>query len=166
MNIFAYLNDLLFGPTLLFEASSKYSLDDAVDRLRAAVISRFSLASIFREGLKGTVRSDRVCLRWKCAWHDNGFGPTFRGTFVSDAGGVRLVGQIGIPTLHRILVIFLTFGPPILLWAYVEAGIIPTFAWPAIFLALPAVIIALIVSRAYHQRDSRRIADALDNALS
>jgi hypothetical protein len=166
MNIFAYLNDLLFGPTLQFVAATKYSLDDAVDRLRASVIPKFSLQSIFREGLKGTVRSDWVCLRWKTAWNENGFRPMFRGRFVSDASGVRLVGLIGMPTLHRVLLIVIPFLPPILLWVYLNVGILPANAWPIIPVPLAIVVIALIVSRAFRQRDYQLIADALDNALS
>src|SRR5450432_3864985 len=103
MNIFEYLNNWLFGPTLEFVASSKYSLDDAVLRLRAAVIPRFSLAGIFQTGLKGTVRSDHVCVRWKRPFSDQSVRPAFSGSFVSTVGGVQLVGRIGVPVIQKVV---------------------------------------------------------------
>jgi len=165
MNIFEYLDNLLFGPTLQFEASCRYSLDNAVNALRAVVLPRFSLAGILRTGLQGRVRADHVCVRWKTAWSDNNLRPAFRGSFVSSSGGVRLVGQIGIPAIQKLVLIAL---PPVLLFAAfsLNARTEPRFVWFAIPVALVIIVVALIISRALHQRDYQLIADALDNALS
>jgi hypothetical protein len=168
MNIFEYLDNLLFGPTLQFVASTKYSLDNAVQRLRAAVIPRFSLAGIFRAGLKGTVRPKWVCLRWKKPWSDNGFRPMFHGSFVSDARGVLLVGQIGVPVWQKAASGLLIPIATVAYWIFWQDRLIlPILVSVAMSTALVVgFILQFIVLRVFHRNDYQLIADALDNALS
>ena len=169
MNLFAYLDNLLFGPTLQFEATTKYSLEDAVQRLRAAVIPRFSLAGIFRTGLKGTVRADHVCVRWKDSWSRNTLRPSFLGEFVLESGGVRLLGQIGIRIWQKAPL--LAFIPvEICVWIVMthisQEAFMPQFVRPFFFAAIAFFFIAqFLILRAF-RRDYQLIADALDNALS
>ena len=166
MNIFEYLDLMLFGPTLDFVASCAGSVEDAVGRLQAAVIPRFSFANIVGTGLTGTVRADHVCVRWKTALNANSIRPSFRGSFVSDAGGVRLVGRIGVPAVQKLALLALSILVPAMLASFVYAGTLPKAVWlvvPAEFIFL---VIVLIVFRGLHQHDYRLIADALDQALS
>jgi len=76
-----YLDQLFFGPALQVVAHSRYSLDDSVARLRAALLPRFlGLALPFRTGLSGTVGLDGVRVKPHQGWRRSGVA-WFDGSF-------------------------------------------------------------------------------------
>lgn len=166
MTIFEYLDRLFFGPTLQFVAHSRYSLDDSVARLRAALLPRFlNIVLPFRTGLCGSVAADRVHVKAHQGWRRSGVS-WFDGAFSTDRSGVTLSGQIYVPLLYKFL--FLLPIPVVvveLAWAEQRGARIPSW-WIIIATALFVQAIVLIASRLQRGCDERLIADLLDNALT
>lgn len=166
MSIFEYLDRLFFGPTLEFVARSKYSLDESVARVRAALLPKFwRLVLPFRTGLCGSVEAGRVHVKAHQGWRRSGVA-WFDGAFSTDRTGVTLSGQIYVPLFYKML--FLLPIPVIvaeLAWAAERGARIP--AWWIIFTtALFVQIIVVVASRLQRGCDEKLIADLLDNALS
>jgi hypothetical protein len=166
MSLLDYLDQLFFGPTLQFVAQSKYSLDESVARLRAALLPRFwRLALPFRTGLCGTVEPDRVHVKAHQGWRRSGVA-WFDGTFSADQSGVTLSGQISVPLFYKLL--FLLPIPAIvvdLAWAAQRGARIPEW-WIIIGTAVFVQAIVVVASRLQRGCDERLIADLLDNALT
>jgi hypothetical protein len=163
MNTFRTIDESIFGPTLDFAASTRYSLGDAVSRLRAVTLPRWLWWPQFRSALYGNVDPDRVVVGWHNAWMRDGFQPWFVGRFVKDDSGLRLQGMIGFRLWHKAicylvipvwlaceyLFLFKTGAP---IWAVVIA--------PLFVVAIP------FVNTFMRRRDAQKIADALDAALA
>jgi hypothetical protein len=166
MSLFEYLDQLFFGPALAFVARSKYSLDDSVARLRAALLPKFwRLVLPFRTGLCGSVEPDRVHVKAHQGWRRSGVA-WFDGAFSTDRSGVTLSGQIHVPLLYKIL--FLVPIPVVvaeLAWAEQRGARVPAW-WITIATALLVQIIVVVASRLQRGCDEKLIADLLDNALS
>src|SRR5579859_5482156 len=166
MSLLEYLDQLFFGPTLQFVAQSKYSLDESVARLRAALLPRFwRLVLPFRTGLCGTVEPDHVHVKAHQGWRRSGVA-WFDGAFSTDRSGVTLSGQISVPLFYKLL--FLLPIPVIvveLAWAAQRGARIPAW-WITITTALFVQAIVVVASRLQRGCDERLIADLLDNALS
>jgi hypothetical protein len=97
-------------PSLLFESTpaefaSIFTMDDAVERLRSASNSWFSISGVFEQRAVGTVRSDRVRLERVRPFIRNDFKPQFVGHFVQSDGRVLLVGRF---TMRRWTKIFMS----------------------------------------------------------
>lgn len=166
VNIFQYLDQLFFGPTLEFVARSKYSLDESVARLRGALLPKvWRLALPFRTGLCGSVEPEHVHVKAHQGWRRSGVA-WFDGAFSTDRSGVTLTGQIYVPLLYKIL--FLLPIPVVvveLAWAAERGARIPAW-WIIIATALFVQVIVVVASRLQRGCDEKLIADLLDNALS
>lgn len=166
MNVFDFLDQFFFGPTLQFVAQSRYSLDESVARLRAALLPRFwRFVLPFRTGLCGSVEPDRVHVKAHQGWRRSGVA-LFDGAFSSDRTGVTLSGQIHVPLVYKLL---LLLPIPVvvveLAWAEQRGARIPSW-WIIIATALFVQVIVLVASRLQRSCDNKLIADLLDNALS
>ena len=166
MSLLEYLDQLFFGPTLQFVAQSRYSLDESVARLRAALLPKFwRLVLPFRTGLCGSVEPDRVHVKAHQGWRRSGVA-WFDGAFSTDRSGVTLSGQISVPLLYKLL--FLLPIPVVvveLAWAEQRGARIPSW-WIIIATALLVQAVVIVASRLQRGCDERLIADLLDNALS
>jgi len=166
MSLFQDLDQLFFGPTLQFVARSKYSLDESVARLRAALLPKFwRLVLPFRTGLCGSVERDYVHVKAHQGWRRSGVA-WFDGRFSADRSGVTLRGLIYVPTIYKIL--FLLPIPVVvveLAWAEQRGARIPAW-WIIIATALLVQSLIVVASRLQRGCDEKLIADLLDNALS
>ncbi|HEY7995120.1 MAG TPA: hypothetical protein VID24_12985 [Candidatus Eremiobacteraceae bacterium] len=166
MSLLEYLDQLFFGPTHQFVAQSKYSLDESVARLRAALLPKFwRLVLPFRTGLCGTVEPDRVHVKAHQGWRRSGVS-WFDGAFSTDRSGVILSGQISVPLLYKLL--FLLPIPVVVFeiaWAAQRGARIPAW-WITIATAIFVQAVVIVASRLQRGCDERLIADLLDNALS
>ncbi|HET9342969.1 MAG TPA: hypothetical protein VFO25_08660 [Candidatus Eremiobacteraceae bacterium] len=166
MSLLEYLDQLFFGPALQFVAHSKYSLDESVARLRAALLPKFwRLVLPFRTGLCGTVEPDRVHVKAHQGWRRSGVA-WFDGAFSTDRSGVTLSGQIAVPLFYKLL--FLVPIPIIVVeiaWAAHRGARIPAW-WITIATAVFVQVIVVVASRLQRGCDERLIADLLDNALA
>lgn len=166
LSLVEYFDNLFFGPTLEFVARSKYSLDESVARVRAALLPKFwRLVLPFRTGLCGTVEPDRVHVKAHQGWRRSGVA-WFDGAFSTDRSGVTLSGQIAVPLFYKLL--FLLPIPVIVVeiaWAAQRGARIPAW-WITIATALFVQAIVVLASRLQRGCDEKLIADLLDNALS
>jgi hypothetical protein len=160
------LDLLLFGPTVQFAARSRYSLADSVARLRASLLPRWNPLARLRPGLCGRVKVDDVFARWYNPMVHNLIRPAFAGSFRTENGQVVLRGEIGVSRAQKIrvfiaMLLFLAL-PLVALALHVPER--AAVLWPML---LPLVaLLATVVLSVVRRCDVKRIADALDNALS
>ena len=166
MSIFEYLDQLFFGPALRFAATSRYSLEDSIARVRAALVPRWLFgARPFRNGLCGVVGPDRVHVKMHYAWRRSGVA-WFDGAFSTAPSGVTLDGEIHVPLAYKLL---LSVPIPVviidLVMAAQRGARLPSWAI-IVGTALFVQVIVLIASRMQRRCDDKAIADALDSALA
>ena len=166
MNIFEFLDTLLFGPTLYYEIVSRYSLEDSLSRLKAAIKPWYCIAPFFESGLFGSVRQDTICLGWDDRWMGKGI-VRFRGSLTTAGSGVRLAGAIAVPAAIKIFMALFLVAGPLLFFGLIP--IIPTVPLPlrlALSLPLISPIVIVIMTKAVNRNGGRSIADRLDSILS
>lgn len=166
MSFFQYLDQLFFGRTLQFAAQSRYSLDESVARLRAALLPRFWRLSLpTRTGLCGSVDPDHVHVKAHQRWRRSCIA-CFDGAFSTDRSGVTLSGQIYVPLASKLLLLLpIPVVVAELAWAEQRGALIPAW-WIVIATALFVQAIVLVASRLQRGCDERLLADLLDNALA
>lgn len=166
MGIFDYLDQLFFGPALRFAAQSRYSLEDSIARVRAALVPRWIFGPRpFQRGLCGTVEPDRVHVKVHYAWRRSGVA-WFDGAFSGGPSGATLAGEIHVPLAYKLL---LLLPIPLVVFDLVLAAQrgarVPS--WTVIIAtAIFVQVIVLVASRLQRRCDDRAIADALDSALA
>jgi hypothetical protein len=163
MNTFAAIDQLIFGPTLEFAAATRYSVDDAVTRLRSVTLPRWMFFPRFQCGLYGNVDPDRVTIGWHNPWMRDGFQPWFVGRFTQDSAGLRLSGTIGFPAWKK--AIAYTSIP---IWIALVLLLVNSADAPAWVVALAPVLFAFVLSinSVLRRGDAQKIANALDAALA
>lgn len=166
MSIFTYLDQLFFGPALLFAAKSRYSLDESIARVRAALVPRWLFGpKPFQAGLCGTVDPGRVHVKMHYAYRRSGV-TFFDGAFSTDASGVTLGGQIHVPFYYKLLLLLPIPVVVVDLYAAAERGArLPSWAI-IIGTAIFVQVVVVVASRLQRRCDDKAIADALDNALA
>jgi hypothetical protein len=167
MNTLAAIDTFIFGPTVRYAMSVRYTVDDAVELLRAVTMPRYMWWPRFQFGLYGNVDPNRVAVGWHNPWIRDGFQPWFAGGFVQDARGLRLEGSVGFPVWQKVASYLLL--PLACVRAYLEKyglGSLPSAPpWVDIFIFTFAFGLILIVGLP-RRGDAQKIADSLDAALS
>ncbi len=87
--------DWLF-PTVPAKFVSRYPLEESVERLRAATVTR-TTAALFRQQAYGTVTVGKVNLRRLIPFVGNQFAPRFEGSFRDGPANVVLIGHFTAP---------------------------------------------------------------------
>jgi hypothetical protein len=168
MNFLKTIDAFLFGPTVAYAVTSRYPLEEAIERLRQAVTPWLSPSRMLVNGPIGSINADRVIVAWHRVFVHDSTAPRFDGAFAVDARGVRLVGTIGASRAMRVLfyaMLAVWLGLAGAFWSSSPAG---APAWfPLLFAALVifAIVVTAAVNRAF-SADRQRIADVLDAALS
>lgn len=152
MDFFRGIGAYLFPADIPYVAQSKYRLNDAIARLKAARVPLFR----FQNGLQGSISGNRVSLSWT---RINGSVWGFTGVLAPTDAGTTLTGTIGILSGFKFLLIGLICGVVLL---FPEL-----FSYPSRTLFIDELIgIAMIVVwKISPIDDSAKIADALDEAL-
>jgi len=167
MNLLRAISDLIFGETVAFAVTSRYSLDNSIARLRG-VTARVPFWPPLRTGLVGSVQPQRVRLRWHNAWIHSGPKAEFAGAFVQDGQSLALVGTIGVPVVARALVLGLlpvSLSAALIFYTEVSTQSAGPLRWLALVFPI-SWLLATMISVQFGRGDVQRIADALDGALS
>ena len=168
----AYVDQLLFGPTVVFEKRSAYGVEETLERLDAARLSIWQQYFGFSTGLIGSVSSDRIRLGWRNPLTGHGLQPFFQGSIRLENGGVTVVGLIGVPLYVKAFLIL----PPLFIIGSIllhftlsspeGLGMPLPYFWLIVSALLIAGSLLTFLSRILKAGDYEKIANAIDTALS